>query len=201
MGKIYKIILGIVAAIIALAAVFFVFDKGQVTAPKTGNQTVVNSPYACAGNDKYFVVWKENDGKFLVKYKTAKDQAMACDYVVAPGDYEVITPGTFYFFMKLEDNFLVLDFGTAPPPRGFDVYDLAARKKVYEGSYSGPVSFNNQEMTYWDSTKEKATSKNCSSIDEWAKGGLGAEIQAHVTLDFSTLVNKDSGERRCSALQ
>jgi len=164
----------------------------------------VSENYSCKENDKYFVVSKElaseGSADFLVKYKTDKSQIISCDYTTGKTDFEIKDQLATYF-LALADNFLVLDSGTAPEPRVFTVYDLNNRKKVYSGSYSSPISVQDDSMTYWSPADEKATVENCPKINEYLENGLGAGIESHAILDLSSLTKKELGEYRCSPRQ
>jgi hypothetical protein len=159
----------------------------------------------CKENDKYFVIadgYNSVSGlsNILVKYKREEDQKIDCNYVVESTDFEIKDQWATSL-LALTDNFLVLDIGTAPVPRVFDIYDLSNRKKVYSDHYSTPTNIKNDLITYWSPINEKVTNENCPDLDKYSEGGLGAGIEAHVTLDLSNLVKKDLGEHRCSARQ
>lgn len=156
----------------------------------------------CEESSKYFVMSKNSDilSDFLVKYKTSKDQFILCSYVVEETDFELKDQAATYF-LALTDNFLILDSGTAPDPRGLTVYDLNSRKKVYTDTYSKPISTLKDVITYWNPTEEKATNENCPNLRQYLAGGLGAGIEALVSLDLSHLTKKELGEYRCSPRQ
>jgi len=165
---------------------------------------LVETNLNCKDSSNYFVISKDaEDGMgsdFLVKYKTNKDQIIPCGYIVEKTDFELKNQAAT-FFLALTDNFLILDRGTAPPPRVFIVYNLNTRKEVYTGSYSTPTSIKNDVFTYWRPTNEKTTNENCPKLSEYTVNGLGAEIEAYVSIDLSNLVKKESGEYRCSPTQ
>jgi len=158
----------------------------------------------CNNSSKYFVVSKNYEGDlgsdFLVKYKTSEDQTISCKYVVEKTNFEIKDQGPAYFF-ALTDNFLILDYGTAPPPRTLIVYDLNSRKEVYTDSYSAPFSILNDVITYWSPIEEKATNENCPGLSEYTANWFGAAIEAHVSVNLSNLVKKELGEYRCSPTQ
>lgn len=138
--------------------------------------------------------------KILVKYKASPDQHFKCIYSVAKGDFE-ITNGEADHLLTFTNNFLVLDRGTAPEPRGLMVYDLHTRKQVYTDRYATPWGGSGDTITYWSPVATKPTANTCPKLGEYTKQGLGAVIEDKVTLDLSTLTKKDSGESRCMATQ
>ncbi len=158
----------------------------------------------CVSNNKYFVVEKNLTdsvgANHLVKYKINENQNFSCEYVVEKGDFEIKNEWAEYT-LALENNFLILDSGTGPDPRGLIIYDLNARKKVFEDTYSRPITIQNNTINYWTEAVEKATEVNCPELKEYEAGGLGAAIDAHVSLNLSNLIKKDLGERRCSSRQ
>lgn len=173
-------------------------------APKkcTLDNTIYESD--CVSNDKYFVV--ENDlvdnvgSNILVKYKSTKDQKYSCEYLPGDSDFQIKNEFAEYV-LALENNFLILDSGTGPPPRGLIIYDLINRKKVFTDSYSNPIAVNNGTVTYWRPVNTKPDEINCPDLTEYTSRGLRAVIEAHVVLTLSTLNKTELGEYRCSATQ
>lgn len=168
---------------------------------------------SCEENYRYFVISKKSEdyirsnfSDFLVKYKTDKDQVIPCDYLVAEGDFEIKNQDATYF-LALTDNFLILDVGTAPPPRVLMVYNLGSREKVYTDQYSyypfDSFKVLNDTITYWTPTDEKVTKDNCPEFYELYKlYGYGvAEIEAYVILNLVDLTKEELGEHRCSYRQ
>lgn len=158
----------------------------------------------CVNNDKYFVIEKNLTdsvgANHLVKYKTNANQNPSCEYLVGNGDFEIKNDWAEYT-LALENNFLILDSGTGPDPRGLIIYNLYSRKKVFEDTYSKPITIQNNTVNYWTGAQEKATEGNCPRLKEYEVGGLWAAIDVHVSLDLTTLAKKDLGERRCSPRQ
>jgi hypothetical protein len=166
---------------------------------------------SCKENSKYFLIAKENDtlgsSDFLVKKKTNKDQIIPCGYTIKKTDFELENQAATYF-LALTDNFLILDSGTGPFPRGLTAYNLNSRQKVYVDNYSAGTDMNSDRITvindvikYWSPTNKEVNKENCPKLSEYSSEGLGAEIEAYVSLDLSTLVKKELGEYRCSPTQ
>jgi len=187
---------------------FVFWNKGDtafITEGTDNTETFSNcvSEVNCVENSKYFMISKKSDqitSDFLVKYKTNSGQKISCSYNAEKTDFEIKGLEATYF-LALTDNFLIFDRGTAPPPRILIIYDLNSRKEVYIDKYSDPIDVSNEVITYWSPTDEKPTNKNCSKLQEYLSYGLGAEIEAYVSLDLSNLAKKELGERRCSATQ
>lgn len=158
----------------------------------------------CVSNDKYFVIEKNLTDSVgadhLVKYKTNANQNLSCEYIVGNGDFEIKNEWAEYT-LALENNFLILDSGTGPDPRGLIIYNLSSRKKVYTDEYFQPVLIQNNTINYWSPTSQKATNENCPKLNEYTSSGLGAGIDSHVVLDLLTLSKKELEEYRCSPRQ
>lgn len=105
------------------------------------------------------------------------------------------------FFKGLEKNYLIIDEGTAPPPRGLVIYDLNAKKEVLSDSYSPPLDITNNAVAYWNPINQKVTAENCPDSLKWLQEGLGAGMESHVSFDLATLTKKDLGQIRCQPRQ
>ena len=159
---------------------------------------------SCVGNDKYFVISADRTDDvgidILVKYKSSSSQNISCEYLKNDKDFEIKDEGAAYI-MALENNFLILDEGTGPFPRGLIIYDLSSRKKVLEDSYLEPVNIKNNIINYWTETTINANEENCSTYKLNEENFMGSAIETRVSLDLLTLVKKELGEYRCSATQ
>jgi len=158
----------------------------------------------CISNDQYFVIpkdlMKSVGSDILVKYKSSPNQTISCEYLKGNTDFEIKNEWAEYLF-AITNNFLILDSGTGPYPRGLIVYDLIKREKIYSDTYSEPIIVHDNTIDYWTEISEETTEKNCPKIKEYEAGGFGVAIDAHVSLNLSTLIKKELGERRCSPRQ
>lgn len=173
---------------------------GACNAPKIAAEKGVE----CYDGNQYFVLTKERDSDvgedILVKRKDTPTQTLPCAYSVAPGDIELAEEGPTYY-LGLTGVFLMLDHGTAPPPRGLTVYDMKKGKEVYADQYNQPFETSDGTFTYWQPTDTKPTTANCPDLAQLEESGLGAGIERHVRLDLATLKVTDFKEIRCSARQ
>lgn len=189
----------VILVIIGLAYIFTKEDKVIVV-----KEPVSTASLACHDSAKYFAVEKSLadsvGADILIKYKTDVNQDIPCVYTVGSNDFELKNVMAEYF-LTFTDNFIVLDKGTAPEPRGLVVYDLRSREMVFTDSYAKPVIVDGDSLTYFSKTTQKTTLQNCPEMNDYIKNGLGAVIMSKVTLDLNTLVKKDSGEIKCIATQ
>jgi len=106
------------------------------------------------------------------------------------------------FFKDRRGNYLIIDMGTAPYPRGLLIFDLNSKKEVLNDRYSIPLDITDATVKYWMPTKEKVTAQNCPESAGWYENGLGAELETHISFDLKTLEKNDLGEQhRCRATQ
>ena len=159
----------------------------------------------CFENAKYFIVSKrltESVGSdILIKYKTSVNQNISCKYDKEDQDFEIKNNDGAQYVFALENNFLIIDEGTGPEPRGLTIFDLTKRQMVYNDSYSKPVTIKNNKISYWSNTSEEATNENCSNLELNNSRGLGSAIDTYVILDLKTMSKTDTGQHRCSERQ
>ena len=196
-----KIIISIVVILIVGFAVYFVAKK--VEAP-TVEEQLTTSGLECHNSVKYFAIQKSLSDSvgsdILIKYKISPSDKFPCTYTVASEDFEIKNVLAEYF-LTFTDNFLVLDKGTAPEPRGLVVYDLNSRKIVFTDSYAKPVTVVGDSITYFSKTDIKPTLLNCPDLNNYTSNDLGAILMSKVTVDLSLLNKKDIGEMKCIATQ
>lgn len=158
----------------------------------------------CHASATHVVIEREREDSagqdFLAKAKASPDAKIPCAYQVAKGDYEIDGSEDEYFFLGLQDHFLLLDGGTGSV-RSLVVHDLNTRKKVFEASTSGEdTQVTGQGVTFWMQTGE-GNAKNCKPFKQFSKSGLGAAIETRVTFDFASLQLQKSAQTHCVATQ
>lgn len=158
----------------------------------------------CHYNAGYFVVERPRGTEvgvdILVKRRMDATPVPECTYAKAEGDFELRVQEPIYY-LGLTGNFMLLDEGTAPPPRGLKVYDLTLNEMVYSDQYNRPVEVGESAFTYWQPTKTAPTTENCPDLETLRENGLGAGIERRVKLDLPTQKLTDLNEMRCSARQ
>jgi hypothetical protein len=157
----------------------------------------------CMQSSEYFVV-DDNPGSpglnIVAKRKTSADEVFPCTNVVAASDI-VVQNDLPEFVLGLSGHVLIVDSGTAPPPRGLVIYDLNAQTSTYTDTYSPPISIASGTIAYWESTRQAVTKANCPALGQYSADGLGAVIASHVVLDLSSLTVNILGEYRCEPVQ
>ncbi len=159
----------------------------------------------CHENSNYFVITKDTPNvggtNILVKYKKDYPQPIQCVYARGNANDIEFKAGEPQYYLALTDNFLILDSGTGPEPRGITAFDLIKKVGVYNGSYAKPVSTSGDTITFWEPNSQKVTPQNCPQGNEWLSQGLSPIMESHVALDLKTLNKKDLGEYRCVPTQ
>lgn len=158
----------------------------------------------CHSTQSYYGIEKQVGDSavthILVKYKTSPEQHFSCIYKVERGDFEISNDEPDYL-LSFTNNFLIIDRGTAPEPRGLIVYDLRSRTQVYTDQYASPWTVLKDVITYWSPASTTPTADTCPTLAEYTKDGFGAVIENHVELDLTTLTKKELGESRCMPTQ
>lgn len=163
---------------------------------------LAGGPAVCHDEGRYRVIARPTDAvgtDFLVKRHLRGRSLPPCRYLPRPGDIEIPNEDAEYF-LGLQGDFLVLDSGTAPEPRGLRIWDLAKRQKVYSGSYSQPVTIDAGGVRFWQETGP-ASDAACPQAAHWREQHLGAAMEAEVRMGFADLRVVPLGPTRCSARQ
>ncbi len=105
------------------------------------------------------------------------------------------------FYIATVQHYVLLDTGTAPPPRMLSVLDLSLGTTTYTDQYNQPTEVGTSTFSYWQPISTKPTAANCAELATWQSQGLGAGLERHVVLDLATFKLTDLGEQRCSARQ
>ncbi|HEX4104117.1 MAG TPA: hypothetical protein VHZ04_01400 [Candidatus Paceibacterota bacterium] len=198
--QVFVLALVIIAMILVLYEVLYYEGQKAVSpVPPVAQPTPTALGVKCYDSPNYFAV-DSGAGSVLVKYKASASQTFPCAYAAAAGDFQ--TPSSSPdFFLGFAGNFLIIDSGTAPEPRGLIVYDLGTRQQVFNDSYSSPVDVGTSTVTYWSPTSTVPTAANCAQFGELKADGLGMVIEEYVTLSLPGLVKTGSGQYRCSPTQ
>lgn len=192
-----KYFIGIVVLIgIVLGAWFYMKE-----APQAEEVALPESDTECYTFPGYTLITRARDAAvgedILIKHT---DEDIPCVYEKSSGDIELASAEAVYALTIIGDT-LLLDEGTAPPPRGLSVYDLTKGEIVYTDRYNTPIEEGSGTFTYWQPIDTKPTAENCPDLAMLEQNGLGAGIERRVTLTLETLEVVDLKEVRCSPRQ
>jgi hypothetical protein len=196
--------------VVAGGWLWYAFHHPQGGSPSTPS-AAISTKIDCFQSPEYFVI-DNNPGlpglDIVAKHKTSIDEAIPCvapataPVTVASAPSDVVVRNDLpEFILGLTEHFLIIDSGTAPPPRGLIVYDLDVRTSTYADTYSPPIAIATGTVTYWASTKQIVTKTNCPDLSQYTADGLGVVIESNVILDLSTLSKKELGDYRCEPTQ
>lgn len=195
------LLLAIAAAVGALVYAYH-HNEGASSPPgPSASSTAAN--ITCMQSPEYFVVVngpQEPGLDVIAKHKTSPDETFPCADVAAAGDV-VVQNDLPEFVLGVAQQFLVIDSGTAPPPRGLIVYDLDAQTSTFTDTYSPPIDIATDTVTYWEATKQAPTTANCPDLAQYSADGLGAVIESHVSLDLDTMAVTPLGAHQCEPVQ
>jgi hypothetical protein len=181
-------------------------DKEVVANSEAPKVTKLKNNVVCYGYRKYAVILTPTDEvgediKVIAKLGES-DETFLNDLKKAPVHFKV--PEGDNFFFGLYGDYMFIDSGTGPEPRGLEVIDLAQKKSVFSGSYSSPIALEkDSRLSYYLTVDEKKLKKkpDCPEAEEWKQNGLGIAYEEKVGLDLKTLKIAHSGELRCASRQ
>jgi hypothetical protein len=203
----------------ALLLTFSILMAGQAVAEATrSNQESVGIPgtevpaahkregHACYVYDKYVVFVTEDSETVGEQIKVAlrqpqADPAKSCD-VKAAKTYLLIPNDDANFFFGLAGDYLFIDSGTGPEPRGLTIYSLSKKKKVYTDSYSQPITLGkDRRLDFYKPSEKDGDLKDCREASKWQAEQLGVGWDQRVILDLTTMREMTVGRLRCSPRQ
>lgn len=181
-------------------------DKNVVGGSEAPKIIKLKGEDVCYSYRKYAVIVSPTEDvgeKISVILKLGEsDESFLADLKKAPVHFKV--PEGDNFFYGIYGDLMFVDSGTGPDPRGLDVFDLAQKKNVFNGSYSSPITLDKgPRLTYYVEVDEKKVKKkpDCPEAEEWKQNNLGIAYEEKISLDLKTFKLARSGELRCAARQ
>lgn len=169
----------------------------------TCGQAVAAAP-KCVSNEAFLVVeapHKDGVGNRYIVRDNRATQKPACSTRKAPGDQTIGAADDPYFLLKLAGPYLLIDSGTGPD-RDLIIRDLANGKTLFSGGYSDDdVKIDASHASFWATSDQKPTKRNCPDLASITASGLTPVIEAEASFDFATGKVTRSGKSRCSAHQ
>lgn len=199
-----KAILAIIAIALAVGLGYWYWQNAAPSEPIQNQQesTITAEGITCHQNEEYFVAVRQREeevGEDILVKRKEENGSFDCAYEIASGDREFNLEAGHFF--DLSDGHLLIDQGTAPPPRNIIVMDLETGEEVYRDQYNRPAAVVGDDFTYWKPSDETPTTDNCPELSGWEASGLGAGLEEEVSLNLNDLTVTESGELRCSARQ
>jgi hypothetical protein len=162
--------------------------------------------HTCYAYEKYVVFVTEDTEGVGEQIKVALRQpqaaaAKSCDMKAAK-TYYLIPNDDANFFFGLAGDYLFVDSGTGPEPRGLYIFDLSKKKKIYTDSYSQPITLGKDgRLDYYKPSEKDGALKDCREAKKWQADQLGVGWDQRVILDLATLREVAVGKLRCSPRQ
>ena len=158
----------------------------------------------CHNSDKYVVMEQPspNDAvgtNFSIYVKQRASEKVKCPLKAKYKVWKIPNEQAEYF-LGLQDNYLILDSGTAAEARDLIIWDLAMRKKIKTFSYAEPAKLKNYNLSYWVRSQDNVTVSNCPNRSELVKLGLGQAIDYQETLNLKTMQVTKSQKTRCAGV-
>ena len=131
----------------------------------------------------------------------SSDAKQLCDDKSAK-TYFIIKNDDSNFFFGLFEDYLFVDIGTGPEPRGLSVFDLSKKKKIYDASYNTPIKIGaGPTLDFWMPLEKDLPKKQCPQARKWEAQGLGFGFERRVILDLKSLKEQTIGQPRCTPRQ
>ena len=198
-----------VLTIIVIRAVSFAQSKKESIGVKGTQVPVANQKkkqgqcYVC---NKYVIFTTETEDGVGEDIRIAlrgrsSDAKQLCDDKSAK-TYFIIKNDDSNFFFGLFEDYLFVDIGTGPEPRGLSVFDLSRKKKIYDASYNTPIKISaGPALDFWMPLEKDLPKKQCPQAKKWEAQGLGFGFERRVILDLKTLKERTIGQPRCTPRQ
>lgn len=191
----------ILVALLCIAWLIYAFYHVNPSTPPT---TEANAN--CYESAQYLVIDK-NPGlpglDLAIRHKSDPNEIISCEAEasLSAQGATILQNDLPEDVIGLSEQFLIIDSGTAPPPRGLIVYNLDTQTSTFMDTYSPPVTIATGTITYWEKTKTAPTPSNCSNLSQFQTEGLDAVIEEQISLDLATLKKTDLGQMQCVPTQ
>ncbi len=135
----------------------------------------------------------ESNGDSLLVFKKNDTTSLSPDNGISDTVWFAST-NTDQIFYDLQSHYMLLDYGTSPDWRSFEVLDLDTRRIVFEDGYINSLSFSGVDSIYYaTSSPAKPSDPHYPSQQEWAiklaewdKESLGHALVEDFVVDLRT---------------
>ncbi len=205
----------VLAAGIAGGVLWYAYRHPQGPQSSPSAPSTATASVRCMDSPEYFVIDRNPGAPGLDVVAVRKTDAGMTFPCTASSTAALLSPSSSSSFVQLQNDlpefvlgiagsrFLIVDSGTAPPPRGLLVYDLSSHSEhpAFTDTYDRPISLATDTVTYWEATTQAVTKANCPDAGTWTSQGLGSVMVSHVELALPALTVKALGEYRCEPTQ
>jgi len=153
-------------------------------------------------NGKYAIaVWQQSqDNNYhIVAYKLGLKNNSDTIYILST-DKELVKFEDFGKWPQgIDDNYLLMDFGCCPGPRGLMIIDLSTCDTILNTSYTEIDHYDTSKILTYYCPFRPATKKDCDKYDEYKKEGLEPYIEQLYSFDLRKKIETGLDKFRCEA--
>ncbi|ABI63219.1 hypothetical protein [Granulibacter bethesdensis] len=120
-----------------------------------------------------------------------------CRFDKKTGDWIVSGRDDADYVQKVIEPYLFIDSGTSAM-RGFSIYDMASRKRLYSGATQDQPRYGKTDVTLWVVTDRPVTQANCPALKQFKAQGGGAVIEAETSFRYADATVHQTGAVRCA---
>jgi hypothetical protein len=156
----------------------------------------------CTENESFIVSARDGadvGSQIIVRKKSDPHAKIKCAFSPQPSDYIAAKNGEAKYVLSLQGNFLILDQGTGPSPRGLSVIDLPRRKQVWSGEYydeEAGVRVEPQGIIFWRALGE-AKPADCPDYRKITAQSFTPILVVKGILGFSDFRFKPTSAKKC----
>jgi hypothetical protein len=156
----------------------------------------------CTENESFIVSARDGadvGSQIIVRKKSDPHAKIKCAFSPQPSDYIAAKNGEAKYVLSLQGNFLILDQGTGPSPRGLSVIDLPHRKQVWSGEYydeEAGVRVEPQGIIFWRALGE-AKPADCPDYRKITAQSFTPILVVKGILGFSDFRFKPTSAKKC----
>ncbi len=99
----------------------------------------------------------------------------------------------------IDGNFVLMDFGCCPGPRGLMIIDLVHPDTILNTSYTNTAGYDSTQTLYYFAPFHRATKNDCPDYDRQIQEGLTPYVEQLYSFNLPTRQKVKTGKFRCSA--
>lgn len=152
-------------------------------------------------NGKYeLAVWQSQQGEYSTKAYKLPLKENPDTICILSSDTELVEFDNFGQWPQgIDENYLLMDFGCCPGPRGLKIIDLATYDTILNTSYTEIGSYDSTKTLTYYAPYRRATKKDCAKYDEYIREGLEPYIEQLYSFNLKTRKKLGLSNFRCTA--
>lgn len=146
------------------------------------------------------VVYDRNGGEEIRVYDRAPRRAASCDDESRRPRFVVPRAEEPVYFFGVYRDFLIVDAGCCPGPRGLLIYSLKTGEQVFKGEYSEPIQIRRGRLSF-ETPVSRHPPVPCPEGPEWEREGMSIGYREKVAFDFRSGRLIRTGKFGCTSEQ